>query len=319
METDPETDFAEGSVVAGIDGSPSSFEALRWAAQVARCKRAPLHVAHVLPSPGVYLSEAAVLIQAQFTEKLESDSVSLLRRARELVGAEFSDVDSTFAQYPGPPSAALVELSGRAGLLVLGATGAGTVGAMLVGSTGQRVANHARCPVLVCRGGGPVEADERPIVVGVDGSALSIQAVGIAHEYAAVLGARLVAVHAWGPARTIQRYGAFRLVDWPAVEAEERALLAESMAGHSAAWPDVRVETVLEQNSAGRTLLEYAGQARFVVVGSRGRSRIAGALLGSTSQNLLHHSPCPVMICRGKGAAGVDGEFDGEAWTSDSV
>lgn len=318
MEIDPETDFAEGAVVAAVDGSPSSFDALRWAAQLARRRSAPLHIVHVLPSPGVYLSEAAVLIQAQFTEKLESDSERMLRRARELVSAEFADVESTSAQYPGPPAAALVDLSVRAGLLVLGATGAGTVGAMLVGSTGQRVANHARCPVLVCRGGVPPAADDRPIVVGVDGSELSIHAVGVAYEYAAVLGARLVAVHAWGPAQTVQRYGAFRLVDWSAVEAEERALVAESIAGHSAAWPDVHVETVLEQNSAGRTLLEYAGQARFVVVGSRGRSRITGALLGSTSQNLLHHAPCPVMICRGRGA-GPDSGLDGDVWTDDSV
>ncbi|MCA1008359.1 universal stress protein [Rhodococcus hoagii] len=318
METDADTDFAEGAVVAAVDGSPSSFDALRWAAQLARRRSAPLHIVHVLPSPGVYLSEAAVLIQAQFTEKLESDSEGMLRRARELVGAEFADVEATSAQYPGPPAATLVDLSARAGLLVLGATGAGTVGAMLVGSTGQRVANHARCPVLVCRGGAPAASDDRPIVVGVDGSALSIHAVGVAYEYAAVLGARLVAVHAWGPARTVQRYGAFRLVDWSAVEAEERALMAESMAGHSAAWPDVDVETVLEQNSAGRTLLEYAGQARFVVVGSRGRSRISGALLGSTSQNLLHHAPCPVMICRGSGAS-PDSTLGGGVWTGESV
>ncbi|UNQ37617.1 universal stress protein [Prescottella equi] len=318
MEIDPETDFAEGAVVAAVDGSPSSFDALRWAARLARRRTAALHVVHVLPSPGVYLSEAAVLIQAQFTEKLESDSEGMLRRAREVVSAEFADVDSTFAQYPGPPAATLLDLSARAGLLVLGATGAGTVGAMLVGSTGQRVANHARCPVLVCRGGAPAATDDRPIVVGVDGSELSIRAVGVAYEYAAVLGARLVAVHAWGPARTVQRYGAFRLVDWSAVEAEERALVAESLSGHSAAWPDVPVETVLEQNSAGRTLLEYAGRARFVVVGSRGRSRITGALLGSTSQNLLHHAPCPVMICRGERSSS-DGVSDGEAWTGDSV
>lgn len=318
MVSDAEPDFADGSVVAGVDGSPSSFDALRWAGSVARRRAAPLHVVHVLPTPGVYLSEAAVLIQAQFTEELESDSVSMLGRAREMVTAEFADVESSFAQYPGPPAAALLELSARAGLLVLGATGVGTVGAMVVGSTGQRVANHARCPVLVCRGGAPVVSDDRPIVVGVDGSELSIRAVGVGYEYADLLGAPLVAVHAWGPARTVQRYGAFRLVDWSAVEAEERAVLAESLAGHSAAWPDVHVESVLEQNSAGRALLEHAGHARFVVVGSRGRSRITGAVLGSTSQNLLHHAPCPVMICRGDEGS-PDRGVGGEVWTGDSV
>lgn len=318
MVPDEEPDFPDGSVVAGVDGSPSSFDALRWAGSIARRRVVPLHVVHVLPSPGVYLSEAAVLIQAQFTEKLESDSVTMIGRARELVSAEFADVESTFGQYQGPPAAVLVDSSARAGLVVLGATGVGSVGAMLVGATGQRVANHAQCPVLVCRGGAPVVSDDRPIVVGVDGSELSLRAVGVAYEYADLLRAPLVAVHAWGPARTVQRYGAFRLVDWASVEAEERAVMAESLAGRSGAWPDVHVESVLEQNSAGRALLEHAGHARFVVVGSRGRSRIAGAVLGSTSQNLLHHAPCPVMICRG-GEGSPDGGVGGPVWTGDSV
>ncbi len=52
MEIDPETDFAEGAVVAAVDGSPSSFDALRWAAQLARRRNRSLHVVHVLPAQG---------------------------------------------------------------------------------------------------------------------------------------------------------------------------------------------------------------------------------------------------------------------------
>ncbi|CAM2889393.1 universal stress protein [Prescottella defluvii] len=285
-------------VVVGIDESPAAFDGLRWAAMIATRRAAPLHVMHALPSPGVYLSEAAVLIQAQFTEKLEAEGRELLGRARGVLEAEFAGLEATTATCPGPPTAALLDSSADAELLVLGATGAGTVGAALVGSTGQRVANHARCPVLVCRGGAPVSADPRPVVVGVDGSELSVRAISTAFRYASVLGASLVAVHAWGPGRRVERHGAFRLVDWSAVEAGEQAVVAESLAGHGSAFPDVEVESILVQGSAGRVLLEQAQRARMVVVGSRGRSRLTGALLGSTSQNLLHHSPCPVMICR---------------------
>jgi nucleotide-binding universal stress UspA family protein len=46
------------------------------------------------------------------------------------------------------------------------------------------------------------------------------------------------------------------------------------------------------------TLLEYGEQAQLIVVGSRGRGGFKGMLLGSTSQALVQHAPCPVPIVR---------------------
>ncbi|MGV0849866.1 universal stress protein, partial [Mycolicibacterium phlei] len=47
-----------------------------------------------------------------------------------------------------------------------------------------------------------------------------------------------------------------------------------------------------------RALLRHLDGAQLVVVGSRGRGVLAGAVLGSTGLNLLHHSPIPTVICR---------------------
>lgn len=301
---DRETDAAVNGnvdrtgVVVGIDESAAAFDALDWAARVAGMRRAPLHVAHALPTPGVYLSGAAVLVQAQFDEQLRESAEQVAARAREQLVAEHPDVEFTTAIYPGPPPSALLEVGADAELMVLGATGAGTIGAALVGSTGQRVANHARCPVAICRGGRVSDRDTRPVVVGVDGSESSLRAVAVAFEYAALFGVPLVAVHAWGPDRPVDRHGAFRLVDWSKVESEARAVLGEGIAGWAEEYPDVEVDERLERSSAGRMLLEYSRRAQLVVVGSRGHSRLRGVLLGSTSQNLLHHAACPVMVCR---------------------
>lgn len=291
-------DVGRGAVVVGVDESDAAFDALDWAAWVAGLRALPLHVAHVLPTPGVYLSEAAVLIQAQFDEQLRESGNEVLARARDQLAADHADIEVSTATYPGPPPAALLDVGEDAELVVLGATGAGTIGGALVGSTGQRVANHARCPVAICRGGRRAAGDRRPVVVGVDGSPSSTRAVRVAFEYAALFGAPLVAVHAWGPDRPVHRHGAFRLVDWSQVEAEERAVLSEGIAGLREQYPDVPVESRLDRSSPAASLLEHAQQAQLVVVGSRGRSRIRGVLLGSTSQNLLHHAPCQVMVCR---------------------
>ncbi|MFD1047233.1 universal stress protein, partial [Kibdelosporangium lantanae] len=45
-------------------------------------------------------------------------------------------------------------------------------------------------------------------------------------------------------------------------------------------------------------LIDHAREAQLVVVGSRGRGAVAGLLLGSTSQQLLHHALCPVAVVR---------------------
>ncbi|MDH6678659.1 nucleotide-binding universal stress UspA family protein [Rhodococcus sp. LBL1] len=291
-------DVDRTGVVVGVDESDAAFDALDWAARVAGMRHAPLHVAHALPTPGVYLSGAAVLAQAQFDEQLRESAEQVTARAREQLGTDHPGVEFTTAIYPGPPASALLDVGADAALLVLGATGAGTIGAALVGSTGQRVANHARCPVAICRGGRVPEGDVRPVVVGVDGSESSVRAVGVAFEYAALFGVPLVAVHMWGPDRPVDRHGAFRLVDWAKVESEARAVLGEAVAGWVDEYPDVEVDERLERSSPGRVLMEYSRRAQLVVVGSRGRSRLRGVLLGSTSQNLLHHAECPVIVCR---------------------
>ncbi|WP_430332580.1 universal stress protein [Rhodococcus sp. ACT016] len=299
---DDETGVNEGSgrrgVVVGVDESDAAFDALDWAARVAGLRRAPLLVAHALPTPGVYLNGAAVLVQAQFDEQLRESAEHVTARARAQLADEHPDVEFTTGIYPGPAAPALLDVGADAALMVLGATGAGTIGAALVGSTGQRIANHARCPVVICRGARVPRPDARPVVVGVDGSESSVWAVAAAFEYAALFGVPLVAVHAWGPDRPVDRHGAYRLVDWPQVEAEARAVLAEGVAGWAAQYPDVEVDERLERRSPGRVLVDWSRRAQLVVVGSRGRSRIRGVLLGSTSQNLLHHARCPVMVCR---------------------
>ncbi|WP_213572865.1 universal stress protein [Rhodococcus sp. USK13] len=287
------------SVVVGVDGSERAIRAAVWAAAVARRRSAPLRLAHALPSPGYHYSEAALLFQDEFAEEVRKSAEEILERAERRVRQEFPDVRVSSSIHPGPAGMSLTGLSKHADMVVVGSTGAGMVESLFTGSTVVRVVNHAHCPVTVFRSGSesPVP-DHRPVVVGVDGSALSIRAIESAVEFAVLFDVPLLAVHAWGTGDMSGRRSAATKMDWAALAEEQTVLVAENLAGWREKYPDLEVTTVIDERNAAELLLHYARDAQLVVVGSHGHNRFAGSLLGSTSQNLLHHALCPITICR---------------------
>jgi nucleotide-binding universal stress UspA family protein len=132
------------------------------------------------------------------------------------------------------------------------------------------------------------------VVVGVDGSAQSTTALRWAAAEAKARDAELEVVHAWSlPALGNDPWmGAFPNPDDVAKWADE--LLAEALADPALAG--VNATGLLRHGGAGRALLDQAGGAGLVVVGSRGRGAIAGWFLGSVSRQLVHHAACPVVV-----------------------
>ncbi|MFD6897473.1 universal stress protein [Rhodococcus sp. NPDC060086] len=293
------TSSTRKAVVAGVDGSETAAAAARWAGALAARLEAPLHLVHSLPSEGIFYSEAAVLIQSQMVEQLEKDGKQVLSNVADLVRADNPGLEVQSFIGPGPAATSLLEAADDASVLVLGATGAGKVENFLLGSTVVRVSNHAPCPVVVWRGDtvNPLP-DDKPIVVGVDGSELSAAAVDYAFQYAQTLGAPLVALHSWIGDAALGVGATAALVDWDAVAESESAVLAESLAGLQDNYPDVEVRRVIDRGPASKVLLSHLKDAQLAVVGSHGRGQFAAALLGSTSQNLLHNAPCPVLVAR---------------------
>ncbi|ROS44709.1 universal stress protein family protein [Amycolatopsis thermoflava] len=79
---------------------------------------------------------------------------------------------------------------------------------------------------------------------------------------------------------------------------DEELVLAERMAGRQERYPDVKVDRVVVRDRPRHQLIDWSRQAQLVVVGGRGCGGFAGLLLGSTSQALIHHAECPVMVVR---------------------
>jgi nucleotide-binding universal stress UspA family protein len=200
------------------------------------------------------------------------------------------------------PVATLVAESETARLLVLGSRGLGGFTGILVGSTAVAVVARGHCPVAVIRGRTPdgVPPVGGPVVVGLDGSPASEAAIAIAFEEASLRGAGLVAVHTWSEYRSDNAHAYARqfVVDWDAIDTREREVLAERLAGWQEKYPDVPVRRVVTRDRPVRALLEHAADAQLLVVGSRGHGGFTGMLLGSTSQALIYHATCPLLVAR---------------------
>jgi nucleotide-binding universal stress UspA family protein len=137
---------AGGRIVVGVDGSASSDQALRWAAEEARARGSRLEVIQawegrigVLPPR----SASDEPFERQANEILSAAVTGLPNDERP------ANFDSRAVQ--GKAAAALIDESAGADLLVVGAHGHGGVAGSLLGSVSRRVAEHAHCPVVIVR------------------------------------------------------------------------------------------------------------------------------------------------------------------------
>jgi nucleotide-binding universal stress UspA family protein len=281
-------------VVAGVDGSDSAEQAVRWAAREAAHRGVPLRLVHACMVIEAY---TPVKLPVSVSEALADQGGDWLRHAAELAREAAPDVEVSAHLDHGSAAACLITESKSAELVVLGSRGLGGFTGLVVGSVALALTTHGHCPTVVVRG----EQDRtgKPVVVGVDASPASEAAIGFAFEEASRLGVPLVAQHTWTDLSlyvkfSIAPYG----VNWGQVQADQEHLLTERLAGWQEKYPQVPVQLTVTAGRAAHNLLEAARAAQLVVVGSRGRGGVAGMLLGSTSQALLHHSPCAVAVVR---------------------
>jgi nucleotide-binding universal stress UspA family protein len=151
----------------------------------------------------------------------------------------------------------------------------------------------------------PAENAVSRIVVGVDGSASSRAALRWAVRQAKLAGGTVEAVIAWQVPTVITSTG------WTPVYAIEEGDFAQDARKHiDAVIADVvepadskLVHTQVIKGHPAPVLLDAAAGADLLVIGSRGHSGFADALLGSVGLHCVHHAHCPVLIMRGESAS----------------
>ncbi len=150
---DPNTTGPEsGRIVVGVDGSPSSTEALRWAKRLALSLGATIQVVNAWEYP---YTDATMPLPAMDWEQFSRDTVE------QSVGEVFGDARPAglvTTVEEGHPARTLVDAARGATMIIVGSRGLGGFYGLLIGSVSRYVAEHATCPVLLVPE--PPRADE---------------------------------------------------------------------------------------------------------------------------------------------------------------
>lgn len=280
-------------IVVGVDGSATSDAALDWAVHEASTRHVPLHLVSAW-NPSYDLDTLGLA-----ATKVEEHCAAVLSAAQERVTAADPTIPVTRTSYIGPATTALTSTSRYADTVVVGSRRLRPLSAFLLGATSLEVTAHAACPVVVVRADAPSPASAQRVVVGVDGTSWSSEAVGYAFSYASTHGLGLAALHAYQA-----EYVAGVISELAAEESnarvgqEELALTAEAVAGWQEKYPDVRVETVTMPDHPVDALVGASRTAALLVVGGRRRGPLGGALLGAVGHGVLHDAYCPVAVVR---------------------
>jgi nucleotide-binding universal stress UspA family protein len=134
------------------------------------------------------------------------------------------------------------------------------------------------------------------VVVGVDGSAPSKEALHWAARIAAASGATIDAVITWD--YPVTSGAGYLPSDWdPSKDAE--TVLSQAVEDAYGSDRPERLRLIVREGGAARVLLAESEGAEMLVVGSRGLGGFSGLLLGSVSANCAEHAQCPVLVVHG--------------------
>jgi len=316
-------------VLVGVDGSPASLEAADWAAAYALAHHRSVHLVCAYSVPSFTAAALDGGYAALDDTAIAEGARAVLDEAVARVAA--TGVRTTSAVATGDAAAVLVELSRGAATVVVGTRGRGGFAERLLGTVSSALPAHAHCPTVVVpyrrraaghfaglddvRPAAAVDTEDassldtdggvpgrrhgpvRRIVVGVDGSAAAEVALEHAIREAETFGAELTAV-----AGVPIGMGTSYLAWLPAAVDHETVLhdvgegldvvVDRALRDH----PDLTVRRHVLDGTGAQLLTEFSTAVDLIVVGSRGRGGFAGLLLGSTSQAVLHHASCPVMV-----------------------
>lgn len=297
-------------VLVAVDGSAGSKEAVRQVGQLIAPGRDAVAFYYspptlkfpvgATPSP-----ETQSQWRTKITEAVFDDATQLLPAAAR---GSVQRIVGTHAPKEGILAAAS---EFGADLIAVGARGVGLIAELLLGSVSNHIVRHAEVPVLVARGGSGAPALTKVLVACAGEGHASLAKVVSQLTFPAGATGKLL--------RVIEPMFVGQLPEWletmardadtePMAQAwvreheQEKQQTATKLASARAQYPAAfaSAEPIVAEGYPADQILKVAAQegAQLLVMGARRLSTMTRLILGSTSENVLQHAPCSVLIVR---------------------
>ncbi|MFG2616451.1 universal stress protein [Streptomyces sp. NPDC048507] len=281
-------------VTVGVDGSPESRAAARWAAQEAVLRQVPLRLVHAVDWP---LDPVFPGLGRQDVDRWGDQALS---EAAQELHQRHRNLEITTRCLKARPAAALAAEAADAGLLVLGSRGLGGLVGFVMGSVAMSTVVATDTPVVLVRLAddpyGPGTGSGAEIVVGVDIHEACDRVLAFAFDEAARRDCPLRAVHGWKMPAAYSYVPFFDPDNERDVGRSVTHMVGDMLLPWQHKFPDVNVSRNVFTGSAGEHLVKASQGAGLVVVGRRVRHSPLGAHLGAVAHAVLHHAASPVAV-----------------------
>ncbi len=285
-----------GTIVVGVDGSPSADLALAWAVEEAAFQKRPLVIVHAerrLTTQEMAIYGNGGTAPSELEQQLRVAAASIVEGAAAKAGELDPAVEASTLFEVGDAREVLLRISETAAMVVVGSRGHGRIVSLLLGSVSAAVAKHAACPVAVVRPG--KDAERHGVLVGVNGSRTSAGVVELAYREASARDLPLTVVHGvWDPLVARVRWGELTTTD-PFYE-DARRQVSESLAGMAEKFPEVETRVALTRGAVDVCLVDLSREHDLLVVGRRSGSRSGRLGLSGLSTSIVEHAEAPVIV-----------------------
>jgi nucleotide-binding universal stress UspA family protein len=287
------------SLIVPVDFSEESERAIDWAVHLAKQTGVRVVLVHFIERRRLFNDRAPVYqawdkcVIADAKDRLtrialKKSTGSIRVQIKIRVGQPASELSSMARSFPGS-------------LIVIGTHGFTGLKHLLLGSTAEHVARLAPVPVLVFRSysepNGSALLKPKNILVPTDFSKCSAQAMRVALKFAKRIGADLQILHVLPSIRGLHNGakidGALLNADLKQAGQQELDLLIKTLSAKC-----VSPHTFLRHGDPGRQIALAAKdfQSDLIIISSRGNTGLRRVMIGSTTEKVVRHAQCPVLV-----------------------